>query len=91
MCSLLRYPAEPHFPAVIRPVAAGVRPWRPSELARSGRNAVEDPPATGRRISKPSSALGGWAADALGRVLQFCALSEAVPDHVTRLAPVHPG
>src|SRR6476660_111223 len=47
MCSLLRYPAETHFPAVMRPLAAAVRPWHPSELARLGRNAVEDPPQAG--------------------------------------------
>src|SRR6476619_7239529 len=47
MCSLLRYPAETHFPAVMRPIAAAVRPWHPSELARLGRNAVEDPALAG--------------------------------------------
>src|SRR5512145_649642 len=47
MCSLLRYPAEIHFPAVMRPLAAAGRPWHPSEPARLGRNAVEDPPQAG--------------------------------------------
>src|SRR6187401_2809559 len=47
MCSLLRYPAEVHSPAVMRPFAAAVRPWHPSELARLGRNAVEDPASAG--------------------------------------------
>ena len=31
----------------MRPLAAAVRPWHPSELARLGRNAVEDPPQAG--------------------------------------------
>ena len=31
----------------MRPFAAAGRPWHPSELARLGRNAVEDPPQAG--------------------------------------------
>ena len=31
----------------MRPLAAAVRPWHPSELARLGRNAVEDPALAG--------------------------------------------
>src|SRR5215813_6115316 len=63
MCSLLRYPAEVHSPAVMRPFAAGVRPWHPSELARLGRNAVEDPRAarvaSGGRLPHPGASIGG--------------------------------
>src|SRR6185437_12822219 len=48
MCSLLRYPAETHFPAVMRPIAAAVRPWHPSDACvAQGRNAVEDPALAG--------------------------------------------
>jgi hypothetical protein len=59
------------FPAVMRPSAAAVRPWHPSELARLGRNAVEDPPQAGclgRTAAAPwRISRRGWASACDGR------------------------
>jgi len=66
MCSLLRYPAETHFPAVMRPFAAAVRPWHPSELARLGRNAVEDPALAGLLWADGCRTLGASIGGGMG-------------------------
>lgn len=55
----------------MRPLAAAVRPWHPSELARLGRNAVEDPPQAGclgRTAAAPwRISRRGWASARDGR------------------------